>query len=289
VPCLTGFEDHLETEPAIGIDRPRRRAGHGNGQGATEVGIAIGGAQLLPRFRPLRRDSSSAHNAARFHLEDIGKVAPRRDLQLKPHALDAMVGEVDILMKAASDRAADRKPDRALRNRSVLARQRTVGQKDAAGVVADGAAIDWLPRLAIGIDGPTAEDARIAEIEAFFAGPFDLAVGLADQHRLALVDGDLLWTDLHLERHMALRTARWWIARDRNSALFVAQRVINAPTRRFQRSNARQARRGVPPSSIFRWRDGKRHGSVRRGRAQDLETPRFGARRWDDLDSGIEK
>src|SRR6516165_10036568 len=47
MPCRTRLEDHLEAESAIGIDCPCRRAGHGNRQGATEVGIAVGRAQLL--------------------------------------------------------------------------------------------------------------------------------------------------------------------------------------------------------------------------------------------------
>jgi hypothetical protein len=120
-----------------------------------------------------------------------------------------MVGEVDILVESARDRAADRKADCSLRNRSVFARQCPVGEKDAAGVVADRAAIEQLPRLAIRINGPTTEDARITEIEAFFTRPFDLAVGLADQYRLALVDRDLLWADLYLVRQTSLRAARW--------------------------------------------------------------------------------
>jgi hypothetical protein len=117
------------------------------------------------------------------------------------NTLHAVIGDIHIFVEAATDRSTDRQPERALSNRSVFAHQRPVGEKDAAGVVTDGAAIECLPRLAIRVDRPTAEDTRITEIKALFAGPFDLAVRLGNQHRLALVYGDLLRTDLYLERH----------------------------------------------------------------------------------------
>src|SRR6266404_2492998 len=51
---------------------------------------------------------------------------------------------------------------------------------------------------------PAADNPRIEEIKALFARPIDLPVLLADQHRLALVDGDLRWADLDLDRHAVL-------------------------------------------------------------------------------------
>src|SRR6185437_9136013 len=209
VPGRTGFEDDLEAEPAIGIDRPTRGAGHANRQGAREIAVAVGGAEFLVRFGPARRDAPAAHDMARFYLEDIGKIAARRDLQLKANALHAMIGDIDIFMQAAGYRSADGKAEGALRNRSVLALQRSVGQKDATGVVAGCAAIERLPPLAIRIDGPADEDAGIAEIESLFAGPLDLTVRLADQHGLPLVDGNLLGADLDLERHGFPPAAPW--------------------------------------------------------------------------------
>src|SRR5262245_16816690 len=64
--------------------------------------------------------------------------------------------------------------------------------------------IEQIPGLAIGVDGPTADDARVEEVEALLARPVDLPIWLAHQHRLSLMDGDLVRTDLDLERHKAL-------------------------------------------------------------------------------------
>ena len=51
--------------------------------------------------------------------------------------------------------------------------------------------------------GPAAENARIEEIETLVARPADLPSLLANQHRLALVYGDLWWANLYLEWHNA--------------------------------------------------------------------------------------
>src|SRR5262249_18341616 len=45
------------------------------------------------------------------------------------------------------------------------------------------------------------------KIETFFTRPGDLPVLLGDEHRLPLMDGDLGWTDLNLERHRVLLIA----------------------------------------------------------------------------------
>src|SRR5262245_54768216 len=70
------------------------------------------------------------------------------------------------------------------------------------------------PGLAIGVDGPTADDACVEEVEALLARPVDLPIWLAHQHRLPLMDGDLVRTDLNLERHKVLsRLSRRGIGR----------------------------------------------------------------------------
>jgi hypothetical protein len=48
---------------------------------------------------------------------------------------------------------------------------------------------------------PAADHAGVEEIEALLARLVDLPVGFADQHRLSLVDRDLMGTNLDLEGH----------------------------------------------------------------------------------------
>src|SRR5215471_4817130 len=65
----------------------------------------------------------------------------------------------------------------------------------------DGTAIEQVPRLTVGVDCPSTDQSRIAEVQPALAGPTYLSVGLGDEHRLALMDGDLRRADLNFERH----------------------------------------------------------------------------------------
>jgi hypothetical protein len=170
---------------------------------AAEVAVAVGRAQMLVWFGPLRSDPAPAHNTSRLHLKDVCEVAAERDLELEPHRPHAVVSDVKVFVHAAADRPADGEAQRALRDRAVFGQQGPIGEEDAGCVVADGAAVQQLPGFAVGIDGPTANNARVEEVESLFAGPVDLPVLLGDQHRLALVDGDLRWAYLDLKRHEA--------------------------------------------------------------------------------------
>src|SRR5262249_42774623 len=48
------------------------------------------------------------------------------------------------------------------------------------------------------------DDSRIEKVETLIARPVDLPVRFSDEHRLALVDGNLRGANLNLERHRAL-------------------------------------------------------------------------------------
>src|SRR5215475_5096254 len=67
--------------------------------------------------------------------------------------------------------------------------------------MSDGTPIEEGPRFAVSVDGPTADDPCVKEVESLLARPVDLPVRFRDQHCLALVDRDLVRTDLNLERH----------------------------------------------------------------------------------------
>ena len=58
-------------------------------------------------------------------------------------------------------------------------------REDARGVVADRTAVEQIPRFAVGVDGPGADQAGIEEIETLVGRPADLSVRLGDQHGLA--------------------------------------------------------------------------------------------------------
>jgi hypothetical protein len=131
-------------------------------------------------------------------------VPNRRDLELEDYRLHAMVDDVEILVHASADRSAQAETQGTRRDRAVFGEERAISKKDAGRVIAYGAAVQQLPGFAVGKDGSAADNPRIEEIKALFARPIDLPVLFADQHGLALVDGDLRWADLDLDRHAML-------------------------------------------------------------------------------------
>src|SRR5262249_11810917 len=85
--------------------------------------------------------------------------------------------------------------------------------EDSCGMVGDGAAIQQIPRRAVGIDCPGTDHTGVTEIQPTVAGPVHLPVRLRHQHRLSLMDGDLRGANLNLERHFIhRRTAMWSFA-----------------------------------------------------------------------------
>src|SRR5215472_6871815 len=163
---------------------------------------------MLARRGPVRRNPAAAHDAVRLHLENIGKIAADWDLELEGDRLHAVIDDVEVLVQAAADRPADREAQGAWWDRAGLRQESTIGEKDAGCVVADRPAVQQFPRLAIGVDPPAADNARIEEIEALVARPIDLPILFGDQHRLSLVDRDLRRADLHFDCHTVLR---WWV------------------------------------------------------------------------------
>jgi len=99
----------------------------------------------------------------RFHLEEIGKVAADGNLELKPYWVHAVVGDFNVLVHAAADPSADSEAERARWYRAIFRRKGAIGKKDPRRVVSDGAAIKQVPGFTIGVDGPAADNARIAK------------------------------------------------------------------------------------------------------------------------------
>ena len=149
----------------------------------------------------MRIDSSTSHDFVGFDLGDIGEIAADRDFQIEVHIRGTIIDDVDVLVHASIDRSADHERQGAHRDGAAARQKIAVGQEDAGGIVGNGAAIQQHPWLAVGIDGPSTDDARVEEIDSLLAGRDDLAILLRDQHRLALVNGDLRRPNLDSERH----------------------------------------------------------------------------------------
>ena len=149
----------------------------GDGDGAREVAVDVGGAEPLLVLLPARLDAAAPHDAVRFHLEDVGEIAAHRDLELETHMFRAVIGDVEILVHPAADRPADHQAQRARRNDAVLRHDRAVGEEHPRGVIGDTAAVQKLPFLPVGVDRPAADQARVEEIESLFAWRYTSPLG----------------------------------------------------------------------------------------------------------------
>jgi hypothetical protein len=200
VPRLAGCERHLEADPAVGVDGFRGAVGIDR-QGAREVGVAVGCAKALLRSQPFGRDTPAAPDTARLDLEDIGEVGAQHDLQLETHRLHGVVCDLQVLVHAAGNGPTHDEAKRAGGNGPVLRQNGAIGEVDLGGIVADGAAIQEIPRHSVGIDRPAAENARVEEEEAAIARPVDLGIELGHKDCLAVVNGNLRRTHFNFERH----------------------------------------------------------------------------------------
>ena len=171
MPSLARRKHDLEAEPPIGGNSLARCARHRDRHCTVKIPVRIRGANPLPSLRPFGGDLATAHDVARFHLEDVGKVASEGDLELKTHRLHAVVGDVEIFVQAAADRSADSEAEGARKNRAVFGEDGPIGEEDACCVIADGTAVEQLPRFAVGVDRPIADNPRVEKVQALLARP----------------------------------------------------------------------------------------------------------------------
>src|ERR1700730_10757425 len=166
-----------------------------------------------------------------LNVEDIGEVATKGYLELKADRLHAVVGDVEIFVQTTADRSADGEAKGARKDRAVFGWDGPVGQKDTCGVVVDGASVEQLPRLPIGVNRPIADDAGIKKVEALLARPGNLSIRLRDKHGLPLVDGNLGWANVNLERHTVLLVTALSTAAQSTSYATIALSLDHRPVR----------------------------------------------------------
>jgi hypothetical protein len=161
----------------------------GNGHyDANEAGIAVAGPQLLPCLRPRRGDVPAAHDILRLYFENVCEVTTQCDLKLKVYPPRAVVGDVEVLVHSFADKSADDETKCAGRDDAIRRRNCSIRKINSRGVRRYRTSIEELPRLAVGVDSPTADDSRVKEIEPLFAGPVNLSIRFTDQDCLAVMD-----------------------------------------------------------------------------------------------------
>jgi hypothetical protein len=126
--------------------------------------------------RPFGSNPPAAYDAIRFHFEDIGKVTADGNLELELDWFHAIVGDFNVLVYAAADPSTDGEAERARGYGVALRRKGAIGKEYPCGIIGDGAAVKQQPGYTIGVNGPVADNACIAEEQAFVARPFDLPV-----------------------------------------------------------------------------------------------------------------
>src|SRR5436190_21373155 len=122
MPCRARLQGDLETQPAVGKKWLAVVTADADHHAAREVAIAIDRPQLGFRSRPLRDDAPAPHDVLGFDFEDIREVRADGDFQVKARPRGSMIGDVEVFMHAAAERAADRQSQTMPRYRSVLRR-----------------------------------------------------------------------------------------------------------------------------------------------------------------------
>ncbi len=153
MPSFSGVERDLEAETTVCIDGLFRKIMRGNYNRPAEVAVAIDCAKLLVCLRPFGCDPPPAYNVARFHLEEICKVATDGDLKLKFYRLHAVISDVEIFVHAAVNPSADGEAERARRNHPGFRRDGTIGKKHPRRVIGDGTAVQQFSYFSIGDPG----------------------------------------------------------------------------------------------------------------------------------------
>ena len=201
VPGLARSERDLEGDAAIGVVGRRAAVRQAKDERPAEVAVRVAHAQLAALLVPFALDAPAAHELVGFHLEDVGEIRSGRDLEVEPRLASPVVLDVEILVDALADGAADREPQLAGGDIAALGRERRVRQVDARGVVRDRARAQPHPSLAVGEDGVIAEKARVLGEDALLAVRRDLPAEIGDHERPALADRQDGRPDADLDRH----------------------------------------------------------------------------------------
>src|ERR1700722_5857879 len=108
MPGFSGLQRYVETQSSIGADRRCAISIASTDNHLTaKILIDITDAQHLPLGRPRRRNATAPHNAVAFHLEDVCEIATDCDLEIETHGVWGVIRDLNILVKAAIDMAAN--------------------------------------------------------------------------------------------------------------------------------------------------------------------------------------
>src|SRR6185312_6085035 len=205
VPSGAGCQFDLEGDAAIGVDRRRVVVARRDRHLAKEILVAVGGRQTLLFLGPFGGDVAAPNAVPRLHLEEVGEIAAKRDLEIEADLGPSVVGQIEILVDATVDVTAEHQAERVLPDRALLADEVAVCKEDTRGEGGGRAAVEQVPRLAVGIHGPAADHAGVVEVETLLARPVDLTVEFAEEHGVPLMDRELRRPYLDFERHVFLR------------------------------------------------------------------------------------
>ncbi len=200
-PGLAGRELHVEADPAVGVDRRGPHPARPHRDLAFEVAVDIGRAQSRGLLGPFGVDPAPAHDGIGLHFEQVGEVAANGDLQIEPHHLIAVVHQLEVLVQALAQGAADHQAEAACGNGAGLRDEGPVDEEDLRRVVGDVAAVQQVPLFSVGVELPAGNHAGVRGVQPFVRRPSDLAVLLGDEDAVALIDRQARRADRDLDGH----------------------------------------------------------------------------------------
>ena len=188
MPAPAGRQNDRERNLAVGEHGAARAVGKANDNAAREILAAIQGREALVGFGPHRGDSASNDGVFPLDLEKVGEIAADLDFESKRCLTHAVVRDIQVLMEAIADRSRYRQPQSVLFQLAAQRVQFRVGQNQPGQIIVRVRGVQQLPRLPLRRNAPAAYQPRIAEKQSFLARRSDGAVGLADQHTMAVVN-----------------------------------------------------------------------------------------------------
>src|SRR5712692_2409152 len=137
----------------------------------------------------------------RLHLEQIREVTADCDLEIETHRLHPVVHEVQILVNASTDRAAEHESEGTWRDLAVFSGNGPIGEEYTRSVMGDVAGVEQVPKLAVCIDAPAADQPGVEKVEALVTRPRNLAVAIGDQNAISLMQSELRWAHGNFKSH----------------------------------------------------------------------------------------
>src|SRR5260370_26497459 len=153
---------------------------------------------------PFAEHSATLHATSCFHLEDIGKIRAKRQLQEETNLFASIVGNVEVFMNTIFNSTFDSQADCICLKITALRTDLWVCEVETRSVESELTGIDQHPGFPVDEETIVTDEARVDRRDPLVATRVDLALLIGDHEGTSLADSDARWRDFNLDGHMYL-------------------------------------------------------------------------------------